>query len=475
MGKRKTCEPEDPFVNTTESLTNRNKELDKLRKDLWLTTVKQLKLVQLIRNEIQDCIDSDARNLVHDITELLKRRLQQTHGLLEGSFDHSIQLYKKRRLALRSPASMAQRRGRIAERPSPDPRPRQQSRPNAPDDSEASRPMSRSRSRVPRCGKCQCPSGFDRPGYFNSFCNCRTRHTVHANERFEFLVASRGDQEKKDPPVYEGRFGEDIELWIFATEQYYANKRRLMKAESSDFVALISSNLGKSVLNWYRAFIADCERMNVHKTRALFKSQLRTGFRSKDFEYDHQERMFHLKQKETIHEYISKFQDLLSQTELEILELEKRFFFQKGLREKTAKKIKEESPNTLQEAIEIASNFEFAYYSGRPPRVPSKPVPLESSHRANKSRPHKPKRFEKKNDKNDDWTETAICKNCGVLATYPHNVRHLNERKPIVTLVARRILSSRQKLKLSKTLVKRDPSPSLSTMDVASMACPKSW
>ncbi|GMF27786.1 unnamed protein product [Phytophthora fragariaefolia] len=149
MGKRNTREPEDPFVNTTKSLTNRNKELDKLRKDLWLTTVKQLKLVQLIRNEIPGCNDSDASNLVHDITELLNRRVQQTQGLLEGSFDHPIQLYKKRRLALRSTASMAQRRGRTAERPSPNPRPRQQSRTNAPDDSEASRPASRSRSRAP--------------------------------------------------------------------------------------------------------------------------------------------------------------------------------------------------------------------------------------------------------------------------------------------------------------------------------------
>jgi len=40
-----------------------------------------------------------------------------------------------------------------------------------------------------------------------------------ANERFEFLISSRGEQRKKDPPLYEGKFGEDIELWIFATEQ----------------------------------------------------------------------------------------------------------------------------------------------------------------------------------------------------------------------------------------------------------------
>ncbi|POM81264.1 Transmembrane protein [Phytophthora palmivora] len=107
-----------------------------------------------------------------------------------------------------------------------------------------------------------------------------------------------------------------------------------------------SMNLGKSVLNWYRAFITECERANKAPTWSLFKQQLRTRFRAFDFEYDLRERMFRLKQNETIHEYVSKFQDLLSQTELAISELEKRFFFQNGLREETAKKIKEESPST---------------------------------------------------------------------------------------------------------------------------------
>ncbi|OWY95720.1 hypothetical protein PHMEG_00034203 [Phytophthora megakarya] len=52
-----------------------------------------------------------------------------------------------------------------------------------------------------------------------------------ANERFEYLIASRSDHKKKDPPVYEL---EDIELWIFATEQYYTNKHQLIEAEPSD-------------------------------------------------------------------------------------------------------------------------------------------------------------------------------------------------------------------------------------------------
>ncbi|ETK71367.1 hypothetical protein F442_02946 [Phytophthora nicotianae P10297] len=50
MGKRKTGQPEAPFINDTKSLTTRSETLDKLRQDLWLTTQKKLKIVQLIRN-----------------------------------------------------------------------------------------------------------------------------------------------------------------------------------------------------------------------------------------------------------------------------------------------------------------------------------------------------------------------------------------------------------------------------------------
>ncbi|KAG3077169.1 hypothetical protein PI124_g20416 [Phytophthora idaei] len=45
-----------------------------------------------------------------------------------------------------------------------------------------------------------------------------------SNSRFEHLLFSQDDRRKKDPPMYEGDFSEDLELWIFATEEYYANK-----------------------------------------------------------------------------------------------------------------------------------------------------------------------------------------------------------------------------------------------------------
>ncbi|KAL7693169.1 hypothetical protein Plhal304r1_c004g0014331 [Plasmopara halstedii] len=93
MVKRKKRVPEPLFIKTTESLTDRHKELDKLRTDLWVTTDKQLTLVKKTRNEIPDCRDAAARCVVHEVTDLLNRRIQQIQTILEGTVDHSIHLY----------------------------------------------------------------------------------------------------------------------------------------------------------------------------------------------------------------------------------------------------------------------------------------------------------------------------------------------------------------------------------------------
>ncbi|KAE8913339.1 hypothetical protein PF006_g33555 [Phytophthora fragariae] len=65
---------------------------------LWVTTVKQLKVVRLIRNEIPDGKNSGARNVVHEFSNLLIAAFEKAQEVLEGSFDHSIHIHKKRRL-----------------------------------------------------------------------------------------------------------------------------------------------------------------------------------------------------------------------------------------------------------------------------------------------------------------------------------------------------------------------------------------
>ena len=244
-----------------------------------------------------------------------------------------------------------------------------------------------------------------------------------ANVRFEQLMFSQGERKKKDPPVYEGKFNEDLELWIFATEEYYASKRRIMEEDSSRFVTMISSNLGKTVLNWYRAFSTQCEADELNKTWELFKTRLRTRFRPKDFEYNLRERLFKLRQNGSIHEYVSKFQDLMSQSELHISEMEKRFYFQNGLRSETEKKIKEESPAELKSVIEIATNFEFAHFADKPP--PSAQGQFKKDKK--KSQQDMEKKTAPKKD-NSDWKKNATCNNCGIKGHISPDCRKPNNK-----------------------------------------------
>jgi hypothetical protein len=94
--------------------------------------------------------------------------------------------------------------------------------------------------------------------------------------------------------------------------------------------------------------------------------------------------------------------------------MEKRFYFQNGLRAETEKKIKEEGPSYLQEVIEIASNFEFAHYTGKPVKSsiaavsaanPKAKTPVQKQQgSSNKSA--------KKINSSQDWKKNAICHSC---------------------------------------------------------------
>lgn len=95
MGKRKTREPEDDFQQDFDRISVNSDQLQKLRRDLWLTTVKQKKIVTLIRHEEPEAANSDARNLLHYFVELARRRIQQLDELTSGYLDRQLHAYKK--------------------------------------------------------------------------------------------------------------------------------------------------------------------------------------------------------------------------------------------------------------------------------------------------------------------------------------------------------------------------------------------
>ncbi|OWZ00298.1 LOW QUALITY PROTEIN: hypothetical protein PHMEG_00028544 [Phytophthora megakarya] len=58
--------------------------------------------------------------------------------------------------------------------------------------------------------------------------------------------------------------------------------------------------------------------------------------------------------------------------------MEKRFYFQNGLRAETAKKVKELSPRFLHDVIEITTSFEFVHYGGQSAKVNTGPATLQA-------------------------------------------------------------------------------------------------
>jgi hypothetical protein len=232
----------------------------------------------------------------------------------------------------------------------------------------------------------------------------------------QMMLNMQGPSRRKDAPMYEGKQNEDIELWFFSTEDYYSKKRGLMEADSSEFVEEISCNLGKSVLNWYRTvFTVECTAEGVPKTWRRFKEKLRQRFKPADFEYDLRERMHGLRQTSTIQEYTTKFQDMLSQAELPIGDLDQRFYFQSGLRAETQAKIKEDSPQSLDETIKIAITYETAHYgkTTKGQKGSSKSVETSDSSKFKGKKDQKKSQGTPKSKNSDDWKKSKTCHNCG--------------------------------------------------------------
>ncbi|RLO04706.1 hypothetical protein DYB28_003899 [Aphanomyces astaci] len=65
----------------------------KLRQDLYVLTRHQRVVINKLRAQIPEAKNSDARNAIQEITDLLIHRNDQTEELIEGVLDRKIQVY----------------------------------------------------------------------------------------------------------------------------------------------------------------------------------------------------------------------------------------------------------------------------------------------------------------------------------------------------------------------------------------------
>ncbi|KAE9143785.1 hypothetical protein PF006_g11214 [Phytophthora fragariae] len=90
----------------------------------------------------------------------------------------------------------------------------------------------------------------------------------------------RSARKKSDPPCFEGSDDDDLELWIFSTEQYYTDFQAEMHDLSSSFSDMEFANL---VQAWYRDIKISLGSSPF--TWEVFKERIRTRFRDEVFKF----------------------------------------------------------------------------------------------------------------------------------------------------------------------------------------------
>lgn len=185
-------------------------------------------------------------------------------------------------------------------------------------------------------------------------------------------TAQRAHKKKGNPPTFNGQSNEDLELWIFSTEQYYSDCRQEMASASSDFVDMIFANLGAPAQTWYREFKLSLGDQPA--TWSVFKERIRERFRDCDFQFKVLSKLHSLHWTGSQQAYTTRFLQLLSQVDCELPDVVKRWFYQQNLRSDTSAFVSQNVPETLQQVIELAQRFEDA----RPPPVQKKEKPNEN-------------------------------------------------------------------------------------------------
>ncbi|KAG1697249.1 hypothetical protein DVH05_016537 [Phytophthora capsici] len=106
-------------------------------------------------------------------------------------------------------------------------------------------------------------------------------------------TTQRQQKRKGNPPMFNGETSDDLELWLFSTEQYYADSQTDMASDTSDFVNLIFGNLGPTAQTWFRDFKVSLGDRPA--TWTLFKQQIRERFRDSDFQYKLLSKLYNLR------------------------------------------------------------------------------------------------------------------------------------------------------------------------------------
>ncbi|OWY90151.1 hypothetical protein PHMEG_00041850, partial [Phytophthora megakarya] len=71
---------------------------------------------------------------------------------------------------------------------------------------------------------------------------------------FESQARANSQKQKADPPKFNGKSSEDLELWLFHIEEHFSVYATERDAPDSRFVDMVVPFLGTEAMSWYREF-----------------------------------------------------------------------------------------------------------------------------------------------------------------------------------------------------------------------------
>jgi hypothetical protein len=235
-------------------------------------------------------------------------------------------------------------------------------------------------------------------------------------EFVQHMLLHTGQRPKRgDPPRFSGTEKDDVELWIFNTEEYYADQEVLRQANDTRFVHMIFANLGEAAQTWYRELKLTMGDAPI--TWNIFKERLRERFRVSDFQYKLLGKLFKLTNHNATQEYTNKFLHLISQLDEEMPDYIKRWFYQQGLKSETNDFINQHVPRTFADVMELAIRFEGSKETNQQ---------SQNRHKAKNLNPNKYKSNKqdvKKEDEKPAANKTIVCSYCHKPGHYANQCR----------------------------------------------------
>ena len=188
------------------------------------------------------------------------------------------------------------------------------------------------------------------------------------------VLRSPGPPERKWVKPFKGLREEDIDAWLFRLEKDF--QLRGVPEEAKAVTAAFG--LEGSAWSWYRSWELSHGREPLW---VEFKRDIIRRYRAPDHEERIRFKLAELKQKGDILDFIGKFQDLAAQLTFKS-DPDLKTYFLRGLRPQTQSEVMYRNPDSLEEAIEIASRYEASHYhlaKYEQTRPQTRPSPLVQS------------------------------------------------------------------------------------------------